>query len=272
MQSLRLFSKQDTKTSRGILSKAWYTDNDGNKYLVKGNTKEKGIIGYEPYSEELASRIAKVLGLPCVQYRILKAKEFKDVKVYGIEHVSICKQIPLGLEEQEISICKYLDIINNGKVTDYFNAYYRSGLPMDNLYKMLIFDALIGNQDRHLNNWDVAVSSKGARVLPIIDNGASLLAWANNYEINRDFVVGMDASKPFKKTHREQIAMLKKYQKRYCNLPLFNISSTEKLYADIMKECNETLRLIDNIDKNRGYAIRRYIKARLRYIEWAIRK
>ena len=269
MQSLKLISKQDTKTSRGMLSKAWYTDSNGNKYLVKGNTRNKGIIGFEPYSEEMASKIARILGMPCVQYRVAMASKFSDVNVYGIEHVSFCKKIHVN--EQEISICKYLDILNNGKVSDYFNAYYRSGLPMDDLYRTLIFDALIGNPDRHLNNWDVAVHKGGARLLPIMDNGASLLAWANRYEIRRDFKIGIDKAKPFKNTHREQIALLKKYQKRHCKLPLFDIYSMEELYADILNKCGSTIRLIDNIDRDRGEAIRRYIKARLKYIEWAIR-
>ncbi|MFD1362313.1 HipA domain-containing protein [Lentibacillus salinarum] len=37
-----------------------------------------------------------------------------------------------------------------------------------------VFDALIGNQDRHCDNWGVIATRSGYRLAPIYDNGASL--------------------------------------------------------------------------------------------------
>lgn len=39
--------------------------------------------------------------------------------------------------------------------TNYFEWYIDSGLSPEHLYKMLFFDAVIGNKDRHLNNFDI---------------------------------------------------------------------------------------------------------------------
>ena len=48
---LTLVNKFATMTSRGVLSKAWYRGEDDKLYLVKGNSKEDRVIGYEPFSE-----------------------------------------------------------------------------------------------------------------------------------------------------------------------------------------------------------------------------
>jgi hypothetical protein len=40
--------------------------------------------------------------------------------------------------------------------------------------KMLIFDALIANQDRHCENWGVIQNKNGIRLAPFFDNGSSL--------------------------------------------------------------------------------------------------
>ena len=47
---------------------------------------------------------------------------------------------------------------------------------------MLAFDAFIGNEDRHENNFDVIVRDGKNYAPPIYDNGGSLLAWAMDEE------------------------------------------------------------------------------------------
>lgn len=78
---LYLLEKFDTVSSRGMLSKAWYMDDNGNKMLVKGNSISNGVAGYEPFSEVLAYRVARLLGLPSIKYILAPKKKFKDVNV-----------------------------------------------------------------------------------------------------------------------------------------------------------------------------------------------
>ena len=65
--SIQLLEKQETRTSRGMLSKGWYRVDD-QLVMVKGNSiTEARTAGYEPYSEVMASLIAEALDLPHVK-------------------------------------------------------------------------------------------------------------------------------------------------------------------------------------------------------------
>ena len=97
---IQLVEKRETRTSRGMLSKGWYHVDD-QLFMVKGNSiTEAGTAGYEPYSEVMASRIAKVLNLPHVEYSLMPAKLFPDIKNYSCDVVSGC---PLFVKPGEIS-------------------------------------------------------------------------------------------------------------------------------------------------------------------------
>lgn len=87
---IQLVEKRETRTSRGMLSKGWYRV-DGQLVMVKGNSiTEAGTAGYEPYSEVMASLIAQVLNLPHVEYTLMPAKLFPDIKNYSCDVVSVC--------------------------------------------------------------------------------------------------------------------------------------------------------------------------------------
>lgn len=59
--------------------------------MVKGNSiTETGTIGYEPYSEVMASRIAQVLGLSHIKYSLMPAKSFPEIQTYSCDVVSVC--------------------------------------------------------------------------------------------------------------------------------------------------------------------------------------
>ena len=108
---IQLVEKRETRTSRGMLSKGWYRVDD-QLVMVKGNSiTEAGTAGYEPYSEVMASLIAQVLGLPHVEYALMPAKLFPDIKTYSCdvrglsyetfaEACSHCPRICFGIEPQ----------------------------------------------------------------------------------------------------------------------------------------------------------------------------
>lgn len=86
---IQLVEKRETRTSRGMLSKGWYRMDD-QLVMVKGNSiTEAGTAGYEPYSEVMASLIAQALNLPHVEYALMPAKLFPDIKTYSCDVVSV---------------------------------------------------------------------------------------------------------------------------------------------------------------------------------------
>jgi len=58
--------------------------------------------------------------------------------------------------------------------------------------QVIVFDALIANQDRHCDNWGVLVNRHGVHLAPIYDNGSSL-----GFQLTKDDVI--------KKLHDEEM-------------------------------------------------------------------
>lgn len=58
---MRLITKFETQTTRGMLSKAWVELDNGTQCLIKSNSMENRVAGQEPFSEVLVSRIGNAL-------------------------------------------------------------------------------------------------------------------------------------------------------------------------------------------------------------------
>lgn len=262
--------KEETKTSRGMLSKAWYTlsfeqcilkynsfNTPVSTYLVKGNSSNKlGEIGYEPYSEAIASIIAKMLGLPAVWYELRPASMFPEVKVHGIEHVSICD----SYHPRYGSIASLHDfLIGRGakEPIDYleeYNKHFKDNL----LYHLLAFDALIGNEDRHFGNIEVITSSDGNyRLAPFYDFGGSLLAWQRAVDIRGGARVGkFDRAQPFRTTHKVQIKLITEILYDKCDI--------DKFYEAVIEKIEPILQLLT---EQRANCIKDYLRWRMKYLE-----
>ena len=254
---MKLINKFATKTSTGVLSKAWY-EIDGESYLVKGNTEGN----LEPYSEVIASNIFKALGIKCVEYNLIEANKISEVTSFDIPHLSICKDYKTENVEQILSICKFLDIINDKPVRDYWGAYHRSFLDKDFLYKMLIIDAFVGNQDRHLNNWELSIDKDGnIYESPIIDNGASLLFNVKESALSSLGKLSPDKSKPFKDSHTEQVRLI---MRNLNGRKLFPKFDKEQLMSQIFLENKEVFNILG---LSRSESILGYLSNRFFYIE-----
>lgn len=257
---LTLVNKFATKTSRGMLSKAWYKDEKEVSYLVKGNSMENRIVGYEPYSEVLAYRIGKILGIDCMAYALIPSKYAPDVHVYGsLDCVSICMDQFLN---QRMSFYEYM-VISGRENTNPLHFYLNSGLDLNYLAKMLAFDAFIGNRDRHLGNFDVYIKDGKFYNAPVYDNGASLLAWeSSSYvkSIKHGNKIYNDKSKPFKSTHTEQVKLALWLNN---NKPIFNIRDKRSFYKYVFEQCNDIFELMP---KYRADAIKNYLLNRSKYL------
>lgn len=238
-------------SSKGCISKAWYLINNS-RYLVKGNSIElNGKFGYEPYSEVMAFKIAKLLGLDCVEYTLEPASNFKEVVCKDITHVSLCKNI---LESGEF-IISYADSTRHlTDNTDYTIACDILGKRV--MDEMLIFDALIGNCDRHSNNFGSIANKFGSKPLPVFDNGAALLSWCTADELDDpDFVQNYDKSLPFRYTHNEQIKLVDK-----SNISKILSNTTfDKIIEAITPE-------LDLLDMSRADAVSFYLRCRWEWL------
>lgn len=191
-----------------MLSKGVY-QLDNKLVIVKGATPDN----FEPFSEVLGSRIFHLFsGLPTVLYKIAPSYYFTDIKTFGLGYVSICEKLPFTIHRYHQFISN--DLIRRGvadtKRAGNLDTYLEYGLSKDYLYIMLIFDAWIGNIDRHWNNFDVVNNNGKLGNAPVLDFGASLLFDVEERELKPKLLIGEDSAKPIRDTHKEQIEYLRR--------------------------------------------------------------
>ncbi len=244
----KLVDKFSRCSSRGFLSKAWYMVNN-DLILVKGNSKG----GYEPYSEVIAHLVAKCIGIETLPYWLESAGRYPDIKVFGIEHVSVCWNF-LSSKEKYISINNKAQRDLKGDPMDWL-GYCKHILGEQYMDKMFLIDAIVGNEDRHLNNFGLIETTDGViRPSPIFDIGASLLSWVEDLELSRKcrkYVY--DRGKPLRTEHKRQLQLFKK--------PHLRPSSKEEIFTCIGD-------ILSCLDKERSAAIKTYLSWRLEEYLW----
>ena len=168
------FTTSPELTTNGMLPKAWrFIDHDG-IYLYKGGTSGAANTGNEPFSEYYACQVAQAMGLNAVSYELenwkgilaSKCKLFTDINTAFI---------PIGylIESGGLPAC-----------LDYYKQLGREAL--EQVHSMLVFDAVIYNEDRHYGNFGVLRDNHSGKVLgpaPIFDNGLSLFNFAMDNDL-----------------------------------------------------------------------------------------
>ena len=168
------FSTSPELTTQGMLRKAWRFIEGEGIWLYKGGTTGAANAGREPYSEFYASQVAECMELNAVHYDLeywkgilaSKCKLFTDIDT---------AYIPVG------------NLVKSGGIKACLD-FYESISPeaAEELRSMLVFDAVIYNEDRHFGNFGVLRDNRSGKITgaaPIFDNGLSLF----NYAMPEDF-------------------------------------------------------------------------------------
>ena len=174
-QSHEAFTTSPELTTSGMLPKAWRLIEGDGIFLYKGGTRGASNSGREPYCEAYASQIAAVMGLNAVHYDLenwkgitaSKCRLFTDIDTAFIPAGRI---VPTG----GIQAC-----------LDYYDAL--GGEFGEQLRSMLVFDALIYNEDRHFGNFGLLRNNHTGQIIapaPIFDNGLSLMAFAGKDDLD----------------------------------------------------------------------------------------
>ena len=173
----RKFTTSPEFTTGGMLRKAWHREEDGTLYLYKTGSEGYSNAGKEPYSEYLAYEIAQKMGLNCVKYDLVKYKGYLATKCEIFTNIDT-SYVPIGR------------IVTSGGLEACIDYYDSLGQEFSNeIRSMLVFDALIYNEDRHFGNFGVLRDNKTGEVFapaPIFDNGLSLFCYATNEKYEED--------------------------------------------------------------------------------------
>lgn len=168
------FSTSPELTTGGMLPKAWRLLSGKGIYLYKGGTSGFANTGNEPYGEFYACQIASAMGLDAVSYGLENwkgilastCKLFTDIDT---SFVPIGRIVTSGGPEACLEYYKALG--------DDFAESFRS---------MLVFDAVIYNEDRHYGNFGVLRDNHSGKVVapaPLFDHGNSLFNFAMEDDI-----------------------------------------------------------------------------------------
>lgn len=155
------------------------------KYYEKGFWYKQNTVGYEGNSEYLASVV-----LSCSN--ITDFVSYEKCKINGKDGcVSENFLLP---SESYISLQRLYDIYHGGQLSEYIPildsvkdrisfvkefVFEKTGLDIGKyLGKMLTFDMLILNTDRHFNNFGIIVDTSKSqyKMAPVFDNGNALLS------------------------------------------------------------------------------------------------
>ena len=166
-------------TTGGMLRKAWRFFGEDGIWLYKGGTEGFANAGMEPYSEFFASQIAKRMGINAVEYELENWKGIlaSKCRLFTNKYLSY---IPAGR------------IVRTGGIEACLDYYKELGDEFyEQLVDMLVFDAVIVNEDRHYGNFGLLRNSLTGEIVapaPVFDNGISLLCYA----MKDDFENGID--------------------------------------------------------------------------------
>ncbi len=173
-QSKQAFTTSPELTTNGMLPKAWRFVEDDGIYLYKGGTSGASNAGREPYCEYYASQIAETMQLNAVHYDLENWKGITASKCALFTNVDV-SYVPIGKLVRTGGIQKCLDY--HDELGPEFGEQLRS---------MLVFDALIYNEDRHFGNFGILRDNRSGKIVapaPIFDNGLSLLCYAGNDDL-----------------------------------------------------------------------------------------
>lgn len=212
-------------TSKGVLNKG--ITQDDKLYFKAGFCDDYGDFeNHSVKSECIAYEIGKALGLDVLKQElsysgdVLTCKSENFLKP-GESLVTLAK---LGIYTYEMLLNQLSEFV------EYFNS-------------ILIFDFIINNIDRHLNNLALIINENGEfRTPPIFDNGSSLYFDLNSkqldYAINNPYGFKKFAlAKPFNRKHYTQIKLVEE-SGILPHLTLdFNVSDiVEKYYSGLRGE------------------------------------
>lgn len=163
-------------TTAGVLPKVWRFEN-GKQYLYKAGTSRYANANREPLVEVLAYCIGRLFGIEIVEQKL--------TRLDGV----LCT-VSENFTDVNESFVPASEFYSDRAEWDFDTVVSRLGFK-DDIVDMFIFDYIIGNKDRHHNNFGLIVSSvmgNPIRFAPVWDHGASILysAMDMDFPINHE--------------------------------------------------------------------------------------
>ena len=167
-------------SSNGVLPKSIINWNRDTLYLKLPSYDEYfGFYGNETIMELINSRIGAILGLPVLDYGLVRANVKLNDTIYET-YVSVSRDYAGG--NKVISFEKYFYINRTGKEEPL--AFVKRLNLEQVIYQQFIYDFIICNFDRHSRNNDIILTENSIQLAPFFDNSATFIGKRPDNEID----------------------------------------------------------------------------------------
>lgn len=232
----------------GRSEKEWLISDDGRIGLFKYPKIDPATnsVTTEHISEHMAAQIGKLVGVKTAQVDLGR----RNGRIGSMSYLVKAETENL-IEGINFIVGRYPNYNATTMIDETSGSYYSLEMleetgkwSVENEWiEMLIFDALIGNADRHQSNWAILIEYLGTQEIednhiclnfrskwcPLYDNGSSLCCYVNEKNIDSMFgkdpgpfkalvdtksksIIRIDGSKKAKPTHKEMVLyLIKKY-------------------------------------------------------------
>lgn len=266
---------EDFSPASGASDKEWIINSDRTKVGLFKFPKSDET--FEHFSEKISCELARIIGIESAKI---------DLGIYegilGSISYLINDKSKESLIEGVTLISKYRPNYDTFKLKDLdSNEYYSFDMILESIklyglkhdfFKVVIFDYLIGNSDRHHSNWGILQSDDKIKFCPIYDNGSSLCCyvkesdikskindnqWFNSIVISKSkSIIRLDQTKKSKPTHKEVMQYLS--DNYYEDTVDFVKNIKEKLNEDVISNLIEKYSY-NILTEERKYFLKRYL-------------
>ena len=257
------------------------------RIAIDKKTNEEIYFKYERYnctescSEKISYEIARVLGYPCAHIEFGEDEKGK---------IGILNYLFIKREEEEHDDAKsYINRDSTERKNFYTIQNIKNCLDkidrslFNDFLKIMVFDALVGETDRHEENWGIIKKNGKYKISPLYDNGCNLLREFKNeqlatqyYDEKKDFNSYIKRAKSviYKDDHSRRynlFELIEYLYQRYPNQIKQEIDNLRKLTTEKIEEITNKVPSKLLTEKHKMYIII-YLKKRKEILENIIKE
>ena len=174
----------------GRSEKIWLQNPDTGQTGLFKFKKDVGTTDH--VSECIAYEIAQLLGLPCAKFELGMYHGREGSMSYNIIKKSNQMLVEgiyfITLIYPEYNPEQFIDSVTKHRYSiEMVKKAIEQFVSIEGFLKMLVFDYLIGNSDRHQNNWAILIEDDKMEWSPLYDNSSSLCAYIPEEQITGYF-------------------------------------------------------------------------------------
>lgn len=153
---------------------------------------KKDVSTTDHVSECIAYEIAQLLEVPCAKFELGMYHGREGSMSYNIienaDQILVEGIYFIMLMYPEYNPEEFIDITTEHRYSiEMIKKAVEQFVSIERLLKMLMFDYLIGNSDRHQNNWAILIENDKKQWSPLYDNSSSLCAYISEEKIEEYF-------------------------------------------------------------------------------------